>query len=211
MGLRHQGLFMSRLVWLLLGALSMLAMEALAALLVLQARGISAREAPSGLESKIARLARHAAIPARAKSLANPVPNTPAVLAAARAHWADHCAACHANDGSGDIAMGKHMYPPAPDMRKPETQDLSDGELFFIIQNGVRLTGMPAWGGSAADAQDSWKLVRFIRHLPTLTFEERKRMEKLNPKGPDEWKEQEEEEKFLQGETTDVPQEHHHH
>src|SRR5690349_11948536 len=103
---------MSRLAWVLLGALAMLAVEALAALLILQARGVSAREAPSGLESMIARRARHAAIPARAGSLANPVPNTPDVLAAARAHWADHCAACHANDGSGDVAMGKHMYPP---------------------------------------------------------------------------------------------------
>ena len=56
------------------------------------------------------------------------------------------------------------MYPPAPDMRRAETQQLTDGELFYIIQNGVRLTGMPAWGGSggdvsAHDEEDSWKLV----------------------------------------------------
>ena len=70
---------------------------------------------------------------------------------------------------------------------------------------------MPAWGGSDHDGEDSWKLVHFIRHLPGLTFEERKEMEKLNPKGPDEWKEEEEEEKFLKGEGTDEPQQHHHH
>jgi hypothetical protein len=71
---------------------------------------------------------------------------------------------------------------------------------------------MPAWsGGSEHDAGDSWKLVRFIRHLPALTFDERKEMEKLNPKSPDELKEEEEEEKFLKGESTDEPQEHHHH
>ena len=202
---------MNRLGWFLLGALALLAFEALAAMLVLQARGVSAGEPPSTFETVIARYARHTAMPARARSLANPVPPTPEILAAARAHWADHCAACHANDGSGDVPMGKHMYPPAPDMRKPATQDLSDGELFFIIQNGVRLTGMSAWGGSAAEAQDSWKLVHFIRHLPSLTFEERKQMEKLNPKGPDEWKEEQEEEKFLKGESTDEPQPHHHH
>jgi mono/diheme cytochrome c family protein len=202
---------MSRLRWFLLGALALLAIQALAVLLILQAHGVSAREEPSGIETAIARHARHAAIPARAKDLANPVANTPDVLTAARAHWADHCAACHANDGSGDIPMGQHLYPPAPDMRKPATQELSDGELFFIIQNGVRLTGMPGWGGSAHDAQQSWMLVRFIRHLPSLTFEERKQMEKLNPKGPDEWKEEEEEEKFLKGESTDVPQPQHHH
>ncbi len=139
------------------------------------------------------------------------MPNTPEVLAEARAHWADHCASCHANDGSGDTLMGKRLYPPAPDMRRPLTQNLSDGELFFVIQNGVRLTGMPAWGGSDRDSEDSWKLVRFIRHLPALTLAERREMEKLNPKGPDDRKEEEEEDKFLKGEDTDVPAEHHHH
>ncbi|MEO7144714.1 MAG: c-type cytochrome [Bryobacteraceae bacterium] len=67
------------------------------------------------------------------------------MLADARAHWADHCAACHANNGSGDTAMGKHTYPPTPDMRQAETQNLTDGELFYIIQNGSRLTRMPSW------------------------------------------------------------------
>jgi mono/diheme cytochrome c family protein len=151
------------------------------------------------------------AIPTGAKGMSNPVTATPEILAEARAHWADHCASCHANDGSGGIAMGKHLYPSAPDMRKPTTQDLSDGELFYIIENGIRLTGMPAWGGSELAATDSWKLVQFIRHLPSLTLEERREMEKLNPKGPAEWKEEEEEEKFLKGEGTNEPQQQHHH
>jgi hypothetical protein len=105
------------------------------------------------------------------------------------------------------------MYPPAPDMRKPSTQRMTDGELFFIIQNGIRLTGMPAWGtGSSNDDEASWKLVRFIRHLPQLTLDERKQMEKLNPKGPDDRLEEEQEEKFLRGEGSDAPPtEHHHH
>jgi len=113
--------------------------------------------------------------------------------------------------------MGKRTYPPAPDMRRPETQQMSDGELFYVIQNGVRLTAMPAWASAANDSSshdepDSWKLVRFIRHLPDLTFEEKKEMEKLNPKGPDDRKEEEEEEKFLRGEEGNVQQsEHHHH
>jgi mono/diheme cytochrome c family protein len=139
------------------------------------------------------------------------VAKTTEALAEARAHWADHCASCHANDGSGDTAMGRHLYPAAPDMRAHGTQSMSDGELFFVIQNGIRHTGMPAWGDSDHDAEDSWKLVHFIRHLPELTLEERKQMEKLNPKSPDQLKEEEEEEKFLRGESTDEPQQHHHH
>ena len=96
-------------------------------------------------------------------------------------------------------------------MRKARTQSMTDGELFFIIENGIRLTGMPAWGGSEAGQEDSWKLVHFIRHLPQLTLEEKKEMEKLNPKGPDDLKEESEEEKFLKGEDTNEPQTAHHH
>ena len=203
---------MSRFRWFLVGVLSLLVLQAVAATVGLSsARGLSAREQPTGIEGWIARRAREIALPAEAKIRTNPVAKTREALDEARAHWADHCASCHANDGSGDIAMGKRMYPPAPDMRKSATQNLSDGELFYIIQNGIRLTGMPAWGGSDHDAEDSWKLVHFIRRLPDMTLEERKQMEKLNPKGPAEWKEEEEEERFLRGESTNEPQQHHHH
>jgi mono/diheme cytochrome c family protein len=201
---------MDKVRWLLLGALLLLVVQFAAVILLARASGVSAREAPAGMEGWIARRARDMAIPDDAKRLANPV-GAQEALAEARAHWADHCASCHANDGSGDVAMGKHMYPPAPDMRKPATQNLSDGELFYIIQNGIRLTGMPAWGGSEQSATDSWKLVQFIRHLPHLTPEEQSEMEKLNPKGPAEWKEEEEEEKFLKGEGTNEPRQPHHH
>jgi mono/diheme cytochrome c family protein len=186
---------------------------AVSAVLILNAHGFSASAQPSNMEVWIARLARSAALPADARDRANPVPNTPEVLAQARAHWADHCAVCHANDGSGNTQMGRRTYPPAPDMRLPATQQMTDGELFYIIQNGIRLSGMPAWGGgSGHDEQDSWKLVHFIRHLPQLAVDEKKEMEKLNPKSPDELKEEQEEEKFLKGEdSNEHPIEHHHH
>ena len=198
--------------WFALGALCALGVF-LVAILAGGAHGFSAREKPSGLETWLAGLARGAALPSEARTRKNPVALTPEVLAEGRAHWADHCAICHANDGSGDVQMGRNMYPPAPDMRKAETQQMTDGELFYIIQNGVRLTGMPAWGGEGGhDEEDSWKLVYFIRHLPQVTVEEKKEMEKLNPKGPDDLKEEQEEEKFLKGEDTDATHaEHHHH
>jgi mono/diheme cytochrome c family protein len=205
---------MTRLRWFLAGVVS-LCIAGLAASWAIAGRasGYSARQAPSSLERWMARKARSAAMPAVAKTLANPVANTPEALADARAHWADHCASCHGNDGGGDTGMGKSMYPPAPDMRLDETQQKSDGELFYVIQNGIRLTGMPAWGNPGRDDEDSWKLVRFIRHLPHLSFEERKEMEKLNPKSPQDREEEEQEERFLKGEDTNVPQteQHHHH
>jgi mono/diheme cytochrome c family protein len=185
---------------------------ALDVIFVMSARGFSAREHPSTLERFVARRVRSMAAPAGAKERANPVPNSPQVLAEARAHWADHCAGCHANNGSGDTEMGKHMYPPAPDMRQDDTQQMTDGELFFIIQNGIRMTGMPAWGGgSGHDEEDSWKLVRFIRHLPQVTAQEEREMQSLNPKSPDEIEEEKEEKEFLNGEEPQEHAEHKHH
>jgi mono/diheme cytochrome c family protein len=82
--------------------------------------------------------------------------------------------------------MGKHLYPPAPDMRKQDTQHMTDGELFYIIQNGIRLSGMPAWGSEHSGEEDSWKLAHFVRHLPNISPSELQEMEKLNPKSPHE-------------------------
>jgi mono/diheme cytochrome c family protein len=204
---------MDRLRWFVLGIILCTVTALLAAALVLQnVHGFSASRKPTAVETWMARWARSAALPTDARARINSTPNTREVLEDARAHWADHCATCHANDGSGDTFMGRHTYPPAPDMRLPATQRMTDGELFYIIQNGIRLTAMPAWGGeSEHDALDSWKLVRFIRHLPNLTDEEKAQMEKLNPKSPAELKEEEGEERFLKGEDSNEQTMQHHH
>lgn len=162
-------------------------------------RGFSAREQPSALENYLATSVRAFAVPTRARNERNPFRPSPDVLAEARAHFADHCAICHANDGSGKTEIGQNLYPKAPDMRLPRTQKLTDGELYYTIHNGIRLTGMPAWGADEKD-DDSWKLVLFIRHLPELTPREEREMESLNPKGPAENQEEQEEEQFLNGE-----------
>lgn len=162
--------------------------------------GLSARATPTALETMLARGARHLAMPAAAQTLRNPVPASEENLRDARLHFADHCAICHGNDGSGDTMMGHGLYPKPPDLRLPATQQLSDGELFWVIENGVRFTGMPSfWSPGMQD--DSWKLVRFIRHLPQLTGEERMEMEKYNPQGPLDRREEQQEDDFLNGAT----------
>ncbi|CAF0704221.1 c-type cytochrome [Candidatus Methylacidithermus pantelleriae] len=160
--------------------------------------GWNAREIPSRAEVVLARTIRWLSIPKEAKEAKNPFAPSPELLKEARRHFADHCALCHANDGSGDTPVGRNLYPKPLDLRSPEVQKETDGELYYIIHNGLRLTGMPAWGEPNEDP-DSWKLVLFIRHLPQLTEEEKKEMEKWNPKNPQERAEEEEEEKFLQG------------
>lgn len=138
--------------------------------------GFSAREEPSWVESYFARHARRIATPAGARELKNPVPATPESMAEAQEHWVAHCSSCHGIDGRGDTTIGRNLYPKAPDMRDEETQRLSDGELYYIISNGVRFTGMPAWGNE--DSPESiWALVAFIRRLPHLTPEEIKSMQ----------------------------------
>ena len=163
-------------------------------------KGFSARDQPTRIETVVAMQFRKLAMPGDARERKNPVAASPEVVEAGLAHWADHCATCHANDGSGDTAIGRNLYPKAPDMRKAPTQDLTDGELFYIIENGVRLTGMPAWGDGSPEGETlAWQLVHFIRRLPKLTPEEIARMEELNPKSPDEWRQAQEERDFLEG------------
>jgi mono/diheme cytochrome c family protein len=163
--------------------------------------GFSAKADPNWLEVLVARQLRYLAIPLENRNLRNPVPLTPDVIKEARAHFADHCASCHANDGSGQTKMGKNFYPKTPDLRLSDTQDMSDGEMFFVIQNGIRFTGMPAWGtGDPSEDTDSWKLVHFIRHLPRITQEELEEMKTLNPKTKHDLEEEEANERFLRGE-----------
>jgi len=177
--------------------------------------GVSARADPPAFEKTLARAARHWMIPRAARRAQNPVAAGPEVLDSSMRHWADHCASCHGNDGKGDTAIGRGTYPRAPDMTLAATQKLSDGELFWIIENGVKLTGMPAWGnGSLDDESESWELVHFIRHLSEITAEELRFMEHLNPVSREELEQQLEIERFLAGETNDPPKtetEKHHH
>ncbi len=149
--------------------------------------GLSSRASPTVLEKAVARKARHLAIPSNARLTPNPVLASAEDLRDARLHFADHCAI----------------------LRLPETQNLSDGELFWIIENGVRFTGMPAFseGGGHGGMQDSWTLVHFIRHLPHLTPAERIEMERYNPKGPEDRAEEERENDFLNGATPQQKQE----
>jgi mono/diheme cytochrome c family protein len=165
--------------------------------------GLSTRTAPGPLERLAAKQVRAWLTPATARKMTSPLPANTELLKQGMDHWADHCATCHANNGSGDTEMGRNFYPPAPDMRTAETQSLSDGELYYIIRNGVPLTGMPAWGDPSLGNSDSqtWALVSFIRHLPALTQDEIAAMQKLNPKSAAEREEEQAEEDFLNGQS----------
>ena len=162
--------------------------------------GFSAKTEPHAIEVFLARQIRHLAIPIEKRHAKNPFSLTPDVINESLAHFADHCTICHANDGSGETPIGKNVYPKAPDLRLADTQSMSDGEMFWVIHNGIRFTAMAAWGeGDPAQDMGSWKLVHFIRHLPQLTPEELNQMEALNPKTKKDLEEETASDQFLQG------------
>ncbi len=136
----------------------------------------SARERPTAVETILARNVRWLSTPAGARDVQNPIAATPDNISKGRDEFADHCAICHGNNGSGQTLINSGLYPPAPDLREAATQNLSDGEIFYIIKNGVRFTGMPGWDHSD---EENWILVGFIRYLPRLTPHDIEAMEKV--------------------------------
>jgi len=192
------GIPMSRLFWAALIVVLVLGAGLWLSGLVRNCCGT--RQAPSRTEEALARRLRSWSLPSNARQRRNPLTGSPELLQESARHFADHCASCHGNDGSGNTQVGRSLYPPAPDMRLAATQELSDGELYYVIHNGVRWTGMPAWGEPGNDSDlDSWKLVFFIRHLPHLTDAEIHDMERFYPRSDADREEEKEEQEFLNG------------
>ena len=139
------------------------------------ARGFRATTEPSAIEGVLAPMIRNLAIPRRARSEQNPLKISPEHLAEARDNFLARCATCHGSNADGKTKVGRNLYPRVPDLRASRTQGLTDGELHYIIENGVMLTGMPAWGNAHQEASDaSWMLVLYIRSLRPNTRVESK-------------------------------------
>lgn len=150
--------------------------------------GFNARAKASSVERALVALVQQAAASAGgARALRSPVTATPAILARARRHFARECAVCHGNDGAG-APLGRAMFPPVPDLGT-SPHELTEGEIFNVIENGIRFSGMPAFGkpGDEEEAREHWELVAFIRHLPELLDHEVEEMRALNPRSLEEW------------------------
>ena len=147
--------------------------------------GLRAQPEPGPLETLVARSVRSLAIPASFKTMPNPLPSAQETTEKGMGHFARYCAMCHGNDGAGqDGPFSRGLFPKPPDMRAASTQEMTDGELFYIIENGVRFTGMPAFSTgepNPAGEELAWQLVHFIRRLPKITPDEIARMKDMNP------------------------------
>jgi mono/diheme cytochrome c family protein len=130
---------------------------------------------PGALETRIARFALDRAVARRAPKAPNPLKPGPEVFRAGLAHYKAMCVTCHGAPGVDPSEAGGGLNPPAPDLTLGRVQKRSDGELFWLVQNGVRMTGMPAFGPTHKD-EEIWKIVAFLRRLPELTREEEKEL-----------------------------------
>jgi mono/diheme cytochrome c family protein len=129
--------------------------------------GCTAHKKPSGAETTLANVAKDIVIPLEAENQKNPVPLNLESLRAGKQIFMQSCTLCHGEDGHGKTTLGQSMYPPAMDLTSPHVQHWNDAEMFWIIQNGVRLTGMPSWKTTLSEPE-TWGLVNFIHGLPRL-------------------------------------------
>jgi mono/diheme cytochrome c family protein len=148
--------------------------------LVFLLSGCTAHDKPSTVETALANMAKDIVIPMKAKSLKNPLTSDQQTVSQGRQIYLQSCAICHGSDGHGQTILGLGMYPPVMDLTSPHVQHWDDSDLFWIIQNGVRMTGMASWK-DAISSDDTWKLVIFIHHLPELDSAEAKKVETQKP------------------------------
>ena len=143
---------MRAVVRIVVAALLVMAAMVVAGGAYLVTTGLKAQPEPGVMETRVARTIRGFAIPREVKARSNPIGTSADELKPGLEHFARYCAMCHGNDGSGQgAAIGRGLFPKPPDMRAAATQSLTDGEIFYIIENGVRFTGMPAFGTGKPD------------------------------------------------------------
>jgi mono/diheme cytochrome c family protein len=137
----------------------------------------SASTPPGRLEERVATFALNRSIERHAPKVANPLGRSPAAAAAGLALFRTHCVACHGAPGVDPTEEGASLNPPAPGLTLARVQARSDGELKWIVSNGIRMTGMPAFGASRSE-EEVWQLVAALRRLSHLSPEERRLLAK---------------------------------
>lgn len=147
--------------------------------LAMWSHGFDSRAEPSNMESSIAMKLHDSSTPSRYEKMTNPLTARGVDLIEAGGHYEEHCAACHGDDGGGTPKFHGLMYPRPTDLRSEDTQEMSDGELYWVIKNGIRWSGMPAFGKPGDEDEHVWKMVAYVRHLTKLTpAEEQQVLEK---------------------------------
>jgi len=137
----------------------------------------AATSPPGTFEKRAAGFALDRSVAKRAPQTKNPFAGSKDAMTGGLAHYKEMCVTCHGAPGVDASEIGEGLNPPAPDLTQPKVQRRTDGELFWIVQNGIRMTGMPAFGPTHKE-EEVWKIVAFLRHLPELTPEEEKQLKR---------------------------------
>lgn len=146
------------------GDQSMCSLRIAVAALMLSALLACKAAPPSHAEKKIAQESKELIVGGRDSP--NPVPDDALARKKGSEQFQQHCGVCHGLDGQNTgVSFAQNMSPPVPSLATPDIQKYTDGQLKWIIQNGIRMSGMPGWHGLLDDEQ-MWQLVRYIRHLP---------------------------------------------
>lgn len=96
----------------------------------------------------------------------NPFPNNAQTQSEGKEAFGHYCVACHGNDGQNTgVPFLEHMSPPVPSLALPEVQSYTDGQLKWILDNGIYPSGMPGSRGTLSD-EEQWAIVAYLRHLP---------------------------------------------
>jgi mono/diheme cytochrome c family protein len=126
----------------------------------------AADQKPSWAEEKVAMAAVDASTDRRASDAKNPVEPTETNVTAGAQIYLDHCAGCHGVPSNPDSTFARSFNPPAPEFFQ-DAPDMSASQNFYIIQHGIRWTGMPAWGKTLSDTQ-IWTLCAFLDNTEKL-------------------------------------------
>jgi mono/diheme cytochrome c family protein len=120
---------------------------------------------PGAMESEMAKDVKHK-ITVGGKNTPNPIAATPENIKDGQEHFGHHCGICHGLDGEATgVPFAQKMSPPIPSLSSSDVQEYKDGQLKWIIENGINPSGMPSWKGTLSD-EEMWKIVNFMRHLP---------------------------------------------
>ncbi len=123
-----------------------------------------AAAAPSGMETALVTRMKYSHI--GGKDDRSPIPDTPDSVKEGAEHFQHHCEICHGLDGQNTgVPFATKSSPPVADLASARVQHYTDGQLKWIIDNGIRFTGMPGWKGILTD-EEAWNIVHYIRHLP---------------------------------------------
>lgn len=127
---------------------------------------VSCKATPPGkLESGIANFSKHHVL-VGGKSQNNPLPNNAETLADGKEAFSHYCVVCHGNDGQNTgVPFVDHISPPIPSLASPQVQSYTDGQLKWVLDNGIRPSGMPGSKGVLSD-DELWSIVVYLRHLP---------------------------------------------